>query len=37
MSFLYYKAIIFIDSVPQREAMHHGEKKIELQIKRSRF
>lgn len=29
--------IIFIDSVPQREAMNHSEKKIELQIRRLRL
>lgn len=31
------KAIIFIDSVLQREAVHYGKKKIELQIRRATF
>lgn len=37
MTLLSNRAMIFVDSVPQREAMHHGEKKIELQMRRPRF
>lgn len=37
MIFLWNRAIMFIDSVPQGEAMHHGEEKTELQIRRPRF
>lgn len=37
MILLSNRTIICIDSIPQREAMHHGEKKIELQIRRPRF
>lgn len=30
-----HRAVIFIDSVPQREAVHYGKEKIELQIRRA--
>ena len=30
------RAVVFIDSVPQREVMHPDEKKIELQTGRPR-
>lgn len=31
------RAVIFIDSVLQREAVHYGKEKIELQIRRATF